>query len=159
MPIYSEFTEQCIWQYYEIDVIPVKDDTIFQLGFKGHRSDSGEDEKKDSDGKSSARTFFSFLEAIKKSETVKVIGCGISIPDRKLLVTLNGVLVAQKPLSEYEEQFRNISEEELLNFIPYVSLSHVKVNVGQEDFLFYTANNLKLQSCEYMCNIFEKVDS
>ena len=67
--------------------------------------------------------------------------------------------MAQKPLSEYEEQFRNISEEELLNFIPYVSLSHVKVNVGQEDFLFYTANNLKLQSCEYMCNIFEKADS
>ena len=157
--ISSEFTEQCIWLYYEIDVIPLKDDTIFQLGFKGHRSDSGEDEKKDSDAKSSAKTFFSFLEAIKKSETVKVIGCGISIPGMKLLVTLNGVLVVQKPLSGYEEQFRDINGEELLNFIPYVSLRHVKVNVGQEDFLYYTANNLKSQSYEYMCNIFEKLDT
>ena len=66
--------------------------------------------------------------------------------------------MAQKPLSEYEEQFRDISGEEVLNFIPYISLSHVKVNVGQEDFLYYTANNLKSQLYEYMCNIFEKLD-
>ena len=89
-------------------------------------------------------------------QQVDTIGCGISLPDTSMIITKDGQLTICKSLSD----FIDVDEDSILKLIPYVSSSHRKMNIGQEDFIYQDANSLvSKKSCvDEICNLIDKIE-
>jgi len=154
----QDFTGKSLYLYYEFDVTHCKSDSYISFGYVYSTSTV---DTKDGDTPSTVDTkdddapFKSHVnyitKSIKKTDDFKMVGCGISLPDLDVIITINGKVV-------YEERVDSILvDSDNLRLIPYVSIERIKFNFGEGDFVFQIANSntVKYQSFEFISQLIE----
>lgn len=90
-------------------------------------------------------------------ENNKTLGCGLLLQPRKQLVLTSGIKpIWMAPLSELLDGER-LSDEKILDLVPYVSVENVDVNIGQKCFVYEPANSNKAKQ-KFLSFVLESID-